>query len=1047
MRPGGCRRWLDILCVPLLMMAGPALAQQLPSGFVLEDAAPGAGFQEPTCLAFTPDGRILVGEKAGRVWVIQGSAKVPDPMWKDTLEVLDRQDAGFTGIAVDPNYAVNRYVYFSYEVNPDSDGVNNKTVSFGRLVRYQTNIANPNVVDKNTRTVLIGATWSSGVPNGGSIHTIDGLRWGADGSLLVSAGDGGIIAPDWGGNYPDLFLPGRIDPYEDIGSFRSQYTGSLCGKVLRINPVTGNGYPSNPYYDGNPTSNRSKVWAYGFRNPWRFSVRPGTGSADPSAGRPGTLYVGNVGLFTWESVDVVKLGGENFGWPCQEGGHTNPGLVNATPFHGGCDSTGTYGDPEPFSAPLLYYNHDDPSVSSLTGMQGGTVIGGLFYQGSVYPPSYRGEYIFGDFVNSDIWIVAPDTTDHVNAWALFDATPNGPVDFAADPFVGDLYYVGIYSNQVVHVRYTTPIAGDHQPSADAEAANATGVAPLAVSFSSDESFDLDDDPIALSWNFGDGTGSVLPNPTHTYTAPGVYQAVLTADDHRGGVNRDTLVVVVRASDGFPTTSILDTFDRPNGPLTGSWQGDRAGLVIADSTLDETGTGNTIAWSAAFGANQEARLRLASLPGIGSGVGLLLKMQDTIATQGAIRVRVDSTTTHLWIETSLAGSGWQTVAGPIAVGFTTDDELGARAYASGQVDALRNGTVVASASVRRWAWAGSGGRIGLEVDGANASRLDDFGGGTIDITTPLPDVSILSPATPRFYAAGDTIALSGSGSGPGSGDSGESLNLAWSVDAVVGSTVYPDAFVASGASAAFVPLAPSGAPGEHHLIRLAGSDIYGYTGSQTVSIWPEVDFTPGPVTTTPDTISTMTSTTYRFLLTNNGRAPSPPVHWQIRLDAFPIAEGDTTVAALGTVQMTAVAAPLIIATGTHSLRVVVDSLNLVVESNEGDNTRTRPVFVGHHTTGVETPVVTLAVSPAFPTPTRALATVRLDLPQPSRVRFAVYDVQGREVWRAPERAYAEGRWTLAWEGRAAAGATAPPGLYLARIEAAGHTWVRRIVRIE
>ena len=79
---------------------------------------------------------------------------------------------------------------------------------------------------------------------------------------------------DAGGEYPSMFLPGRIDPGEDIGAVRAQYIGSLTGKILRLDPATGHGLPSNPFWDGNPTSVRSRIWVYGLRNPYRFTLRP-----------------------------------------------------------------------------------------------------------------------------------------------------------------------------------------------------------------------------------------------------------------------------------------------------------------------------------------------------------------------------------------------------------------------------------------------------------------------------------------------------------------------------------------------------------------------------------------------------------------------------------------------------------------------------------------------------------------------------------------------------------------------------------------------------
>jgi glucose/arabinose dehydrogenase len=160
--------------------------------------------------------------------------------------------------------------------------------AFGRLTRYTASSSNLNVADPSSRKVLIGETWTTGVPSLYNTHTIGCLRFGNDGSLLISTGDGAHAeVADAGGKDPTGFGPGRTDPIEDIGAFRSQWIGSLAGKILRVDPETADGLPTNPFYTGNPKDIASRVWAYGLRNPYRFTVRPGTGSLDPLQPAPG----------------------------------------------------------------------------------------------------------------------------------------------------------------------------------------------------------------------------------------------------------------------------------------------------------------------------------------------------------------------------------------------------------------------------------------------------------------------------------------------------------------------------------------------------------------------------------------------------------------------------------------------------------------------------------------------------------------------------------------------------------------------------------------
>src|SRR5262249_2133805 len=135
-----------------------------------------------------------------------------------------------------------------------------------------------------------------------------------DGAALT---DGGSASDSY---YVQGLAEGILRPKENIGGFRSQLVDCLSGKILRIDPLTGNGIPSNPFFDaGNPRSARSRVYALGLRNPYRMCLRPGTGSTNQADANPGTLYIGDVGYFTWEELSICTQAGQNFGWPIFEG--------------------------------------------------------------------------------------------------------------------------------------------------------------------------------------------------------------------------------------------------------------------------------------------------------------------------------------------------------------------------------------------------------------------------------------------------------------------------------------------------------------------------------------------------------------------------------------------------------------------------------------------------------------------------------------------------------------------------------------------------------
>ncbi len=368
---------LSAIALAALLPRAAAAVVTLPTGFTVEDAVPGAGFLVPTSIAFLPDGRMLVAEKRGRVYLVENGVKRTTPVWARENEVLDSDDRGLLCVAADPHYFVNHFIYLLYTVDPDSNGVETNSDGFGRLTRYRMSVADSNVVDASTRTILMGVDWRHGALIASPSHSIGALRWGSDGSLLVSVGDGAQFnGMDDGGQDAAAFGANKSDPYEDIGAFRSQYIGCLPGKLLRLDPATGHGYPGNPYYDGNPSAPRSKIWAYGLRNPFRFTVKPGTGSANPADAQPGTLYIGDVGWDTWEEMNIVKTPGQNFGWPCYEGAGAAIAYQLGNPSHGGCDSIGTAWNPAQVSPPLATWNHYDPDLSAPPGFIGKTSLCG-----------------------------------------------------------------------------------------------------------------------------------------------------------------------------------------------------------------------------------------------------------------------------------------------------------------------------------------------------------------------------------------------------------------------------------------------------------------------------------------------------------------------------------------------------------------------------------------------------------------------------------------------------------------------------------------------
>jgi len=328
-----------------LVASGSAFASNVPPGFT-ETVVPGpvgGSWTEAVGVTFEPNGRMYVWERAGRVWFKDPTDASFTLLLDINDEVGDWGDHGCLGFAVDPEFRVNGYIYLLYVVdryhllNFGTPGYNPNAnlyddASIGRVTRYTCRSSDGfRSVDPASRFILIGETKSTGFPMCSDTHGVGSLVFGQDGTLLISCGDGGTAwAADIGGaqtlSYaPQALSDGIIRPKEDIGAFRSQLVDCLNGKIIRIDPLTGNGLPSNPYYDpSNPRAPKSRVWALGVRNPCRMSLKPNSGSHNPADGNPGVLYIGDVGWNTLESLRVISGPRQNAGWPTFEGFDITP---------------------------------------------------------------------------------------------------------------------------------------------------------------------------------------------------------------------------------------------------------------------------------------------------------------------------------------------------------------------------------------------------------------------------------------------------------------------------------------------------------------------------------------------------------------------------------------------------------------------------------------------------------------------------------------------------------------------------------------------------
>jgi len=285
----------------------------------------GDGFDTPVFVTSPPgDDRLFVVEKPGRIRIIGGAAD--DDVFLDLrlLTAEDHMEQGLLGLAFHPDYASNGRVFVYYT---DTGGTST-------VAEYSAGTADPGVADPESGTVLLTQEQPRGNHNGGMI------AFGPDGYLYVALGDGGGAGDRYGnGQRPD----------------------TLLGTLLRLDVDAAEPYaipPDNPFVDG---GGAMEVWAFGLRNPWRFSF-----DGD-------LVYVGDVGQAEWEEIDVapVTAAGLNYGWPIVEG--------DACFEEAGCDMDGLY-------APVVVYSHSE----------GCSVTGGYVYRGAAIP-ELDGHYFYGDW--------------------------------------------------------------------------------------------------------------------------------------------------------------------------------------------------------------------------------------------------------------------------------------------------------------------------------------------------------------------------------------------------------------------------------------------------------------------------------------------------------------------------------------------------------------------------------------------------------------------------------------------------------------------------
>jgi glucose/arabinose dehydrogenase len=331
-------------------------------------------------------GRLFVVQQGGTIRVIQNGSLLATPFLDITSKVESGVEKGLLGLSFHPNFSANHKFYVDYTRRLGSGQLQSV------ISEYTVSSADPNQANPASERQLLLLDQPFDNHNGGQI------AFGPDGFLYIAFGDGGSEGDPRG---------------------NGQNTNTLLGKILRIGVdppfAAGKQYaipPDNPFASG---GGLPEIWAYGLRNPWRFSF-------DRPSGR---LFVGDVGQDSWEEVDIITKGG-NFGWNIMEGDHC---------FRvASCNTAG-------LALPIAEYGHD---------AEGGTaIIGGFVYRGSAIP-ALVGTYIFGDLSSGRVWGLKQQATGDWQQTLLL--THALIVSSFGQDSAGELYLVDYGNGAILRIR-------------------------------------------------------------------------------------------------------------------------------------------------------------------------------------------------------------------------------------------------------------------------------------------------------------------------------------------------------------------------------------------------------------------------------------------------------------------------------------------------------------------------------------------------------------------------------------------------------------------
>lgn len=504
---------------------------------------------EPMELAMLPDRRILFIERRGDIHLFdprEDSSRVIN-----TLPVDFNLEDGLLGMALDPNFAENQWIYLLY--SPPGDEAKQHVSRF-TFTGEQLDL-------KSEKVILEIPTQREEC-----CHSAGCLEFGPDGNLFISTGDNtNPFASD--GFSPSDERPGR-SAWDAQKS--SANANDLRGKVLRIHPEPDGSYtiPDGNLFAKDGSQGKPEIYVMGCRNPFRLSVDFRTGflywgDVGPDAGKDS---VGR-GPKGHDEVNQARKAGF-FGWPYFVGNNkpyheydfaTGRSFAQHDPEHPVNNSPNNTGvqDLPPANPAFIWYPYDESQEFPLVGTGGRNAMAGpVFYLDDYpdnearFPAYYNGKLFTYDWIRG--WMMAVTMNEKGDFVSMERFLPgqrfNNPVDIIMSPD-GDMYmleYGTAWNSQnldarLVHLKY---IKGNREPVARAEASVIAGATPFTVKFSSMGSVDPDGDNLTFAWAFGEGEGtSDDANPEYTFLKPGQYNVKLTITDSEGLTSMDEVVIL------------------------------------------------------------------------------------------------------------------------------------------------------------------------------------------------------------------------------------------------------------------------------------------------------------------------------------------------------------------------------------------------------------------------------------------------------------------------------------------------------------------------